>query len=447
MSRAVGFGMRTLTKLVVGLLLLCCGAARAQNVETQWSFSAVNYANAQAACGAWAATLGAGYSALPPTLYGAKPDRVAGCNYTRPDNTTGGPNNVGVTEHCPAGATWNATLLSCVGSNPCAAKASQGQEMRFTVGWARSNTPNANDLVAPPTVPPNAGCDGTCAFTLGTVVEAWRSQVPAANGLHRITADYNTTFTGLQCTTQTPGTNPNDAPIPCPGLLGQVNGKPVCFGSPSTPLPQNPRPSATPPETHGNPPAGPRPATGAGSGGGTAATPASGNGGNAGGGSNAATPGGGSDGNGQGNGTPNGTNPDGSGVGGSGTSPIGDIEFPDTCGLPGKPPCKIDETGTHNGQGVYTSANSAWDAAKQAELDGLNSPTNKLQTVPWMWGFSLPTASCSVWHFTFKGHEYTVDVCGSSAANLWRSAWAWAVYVMGALYLWRRLTSAAPGGK
>jgi hypothetical protein len=444
MSRAVGFGMRTLTKFLVGLLLLCSGAARAQNVDTQWSFSAVNYADAQAACGAWAATLGPGYSALPPTLYGAKPDRVAGCNYTRPDNTTGGPNNVGVSEHCPAGATWNATALSCVGSNPCASKSGQAATVNRTEGWAASNNPNTPLAVSTP--PASATmCESACVVNASGVDQCYRSQMPAANGMHRVSCDYKGTYSGAVCTTSPSAPeNPAASPPPCPGFQGNVNGKPVCVGAGSTPLPAAPSPSPLP-ETPGNPAAGAKPATGTGAGGdGAGRTPTTGTGGNTGGGSNAAIPGGGSSGNGQGNGA-GGAGP--GGAGGTGTSPIGDIEFPDTCGLPGKPPCKIDETGTHNGQGVYTSANSAWDAAKQAELDGLNSPTHKLQTVPWMWGFSLPTASCSVWHFTFKGHDYTVDVCGSSAANLWRSAWAWAVYVMGALYLWRRLTSAAPGGK
>lgn len=60
----------------------------------------------------------------------------------------------------------------------------------------------------------------------------------------------------------------------------------------------------------------------------------------------------------------------------------------ETCGLPGKPPCKIDETGTPTAPGVDT-------AEATAARDQLTGKIGELATIPapsWSWAFALPTS-------------------------------------------------------
>lgn len=78
-----------------------------------------------------------------------------------------------------------------------------------------------------------------------------------------------------------------------------------------------------------------------------------------------------------------------------------------TCGLPGKPPCKIDETGTPTSgtipqEAVNTSKGSALD--KVTELGNLQAPA-------WSWSFALPS-SCSVMTVgPFHTLSVQVDLC------------------------------------
>jgi hypothetical protein len=65
----------------------------------------------------------------------------------------------------------------------------------------------------------------------------------------------------------------------------------------------------------------------------------------------------------------------------------------DPCGLPGTPPCKIDETGTPSGQGVDSEGRAAMDAhgtsvgnAITGVVGGSGAPTSS-----WGFSFNLPT--------------------------------------------------------
>lgn len=62
----------------------------------------------------------------------------------------------------------------------------------------------------------------------------------------------------------------------------------------------------------------------------------------------------------------------------------------ETCGLPGKPPCKIDETGTPTAPGADTSAS---DQARDS-LTGQVEALGNLQAPAWSWSFALPS-SCA----------------------------------------------------
>lgn len=352
---------------------------------------------------------------------------------------------------CPAASVLNEVLHQCIGpDSPC--NAGEKEVKNYTVGWSLTPTADARDLVAPPANPPVNGCDGKCAEVLvQQPVECWRSQVPAATGLHRVSCDYNVTKTGGTCSTPTPGSDPTTPPLPCPGYTGYVNGKAVCVGSPSTPLPKNPPLPGTPPEGYGNPAAGGIPSTGPGSGTGPAATPASpgpnpgngpGGGSPSGGGSNAATPGGGSDGNGQVSSPGTGTT-GGSGTGTGTCTGANCTPTQDPCGLPGRPACKIDETGTPDGLGAYSAAGQNITDSMTQGVQRVNDSANKLNTLPWIWGFQLPVGTCSLIDMTTRMGPFTIDICTSPLATIWRALLGYMVATLGALYCWRSITGSS----
>lgn len=346
---------------------------------------------------------------------GTPPTRTAQCMAHSSNSNGHGPSSAfrTVYEVCPSGFQPGSGVghQHCHRPTTCASRAGQSKKFTVTRGWARSNNPDTDDLVVELPFPSSPMCDGSCLVALSSVDSAWRSQVPASNGLHRVSTTFNVTYTGSACQGGAPtAADPNSAPAPCPGYTGSVNGRPVCVGTPTTPLPQLPRPPGTPPEGHGNPGAGDKPTTGPGSGEGSGATPAVGNGGNAGGGSNAAVPGGGSEGNGQGNGTPVGTGPDGSSTGGSGpgSEPI-EVE---TCGLPGKPPCRLDETGTPTGDGAYTSATNGVNSNRDSAVQGINDAAGAGgKSTGWTFSFALPTGCSDIPLAAFAPYISGVNVC------------------------------------
>ena len=95
-------------------------------------------------------------------------------------------------------------------------------------------------------------------------------------------------------------------------------------------------------------------------------------------------------------------NPDGSTT----TAPA---EPGEVCGLPGKPACKIDETGTPQAENPdETEARTAWERLKDIATD----PASALPALPGLaWSFQLPTA-CSVIPLpAFDPFISGVDVC------------------------------------
>jgi hypothetical protein len=322
-----------------------------------------------------------------------------------------------------------------VEDNPCTALAGQTKILNETQAWARTSTPDANDIVSEVTGGAASGatssCDGQCTVTYQAVDSCWRSQIPAANGLHRVSCDLRVAITSTQCTSKASPQDSTVAPPPCPGYVGNVNGKPVCVGTSSAPLPQGATPSTQPPSAAGNPSAGDKPGSGSGSGStGATRTPTSGDGGNAGGGSSAATPGGGSEGNGQTAGTRGGA-----------TVITGEVEVDiETCGLPGKPPCKIDETGTPDGTSLQAKV-TAIGTAGTALVEGVND-VSQPSTFGWVFGVSLPESACSALQFYKPGGTWSIDPCNSSLVNTMRLLLAWFFALATALYCWRTVTAA-----
>lgn len=405
-AAAVGLGMRHVIALLLGLLV--AASSFAQSSQLEWFVTGTQgngpwtASTADGACQA----AGPSYSGAGPYTYragpisGTVPNQSAQCQFAG----TGSYVYLGATAvmRCSNGGTWNSAAQACQGANPCLEKQGQSKDMRFEVGYARSNDPNADDYVPPFTNPSNSTfCDGTCQITTGgsnTWESAWRSQVPAANGLHRISVQMPVTYNGQQCSQVSGPLDPTRAPPPCPGTLGEVNGRPVCFGTPSNPLPTTPRPGG-PPEGYGNPAGGDAPSSGPGSGSGPNATPVSGNGGPAGGGSNAAIPGGGSEGNGQGTGTPRPTNPDGTSSGGGSGSNSGE-------------PTPIDEAGMPSGAGAYDGATAGVNANRDAAVAGVNSAAGTAgKNTSWSFVFAFPTGCSEIPLGAFAPYLSGVNVC------------------------------------
>lgn len=255
---------------------------------------------------------------------------------------------------CPANSTkvgadcvCNAGLAEqggqCVDLNAqCAAKSGQDSIVNFTVGYARTPDSADLDIVGSVNQFPASGelCHQGCkvgASIGGPGVTAWRSQTPTAQGLYRLSMDLPAVQLGTACTADGGSSAPlrPDLPSPtCPGFVGEVNGKPGCYGTANNPV--NVVPADRPPvaPVAGNPAAGQKPASGEGSGTGSAGrTPTTGNGGNAGGPASAAVGGAGG-------------GAGGTAASGAGTKPTEDGKEQVACGAPGQPKCGIDESGT-----------------------------------------------------------------------------------------------------
>jgi hypothetical protein len=267
--------------------------------------------------------------------------------------------------------------------------------VNVTMGWARSGTPNAADIVGTMSLGPGDSINaGGCQMGRPyAIVDCYRSAEPSVNGLYRISCDYEFTQTGTEGATPDAKANPATPPEACAGTVGEVNGRKVCVGTPNSPLPPavGTQPAG---QNTGNPAAGPRPTTGPGSAdGGAGRTPLVGNGGNDGGGSSAAIPPGG--------------NTYGGGAGGTGQVEV----TVETCGLPGKPACRMDETGTPD---VPENTNQQKvDSATQAIKDFIANPTSAVPEFPQLnWSFQLPTGCTAISTPAFAEVGLTeIDIC------------------------------------
>lgn len=305
----------------------------------------------------------------------------------------------------PVGTTyrnWGISLANkCVVPEPeptlCAADAGTSSVMNFTVGWARSGNPDADDHVGK-VVFPNQGrgaaCVGGCSWEFtDNGVAAYRSAEPfPASGLHRLSVDFTMRGAGTACaeSPEDAAASPNAPEPPCPGFVGEVNGVTKCVGTASQPVPSPDGPTAGRQaggsEDNGNPAAGKKPDSGEGSGsGGPGRTPTSGSGGNAGGPAGAA----------------GGTRPDG-----TTTKPVEGKEQA-ACGAPGQPKCRIDESGTPSGNGVFDAANRGADETRDGWLAEI-AKAKELNSDGWTWTFQLPSGCTPL---ELPGYEMTLDVC------------------------------------
>lgn len=135
-------------------------------------------------------------------------------------------------------------------------------------------------------------------------------------------------------------------------------------------------------------------------------------------------------------------------VAGDGTTTTGDTEVPEVevCGLPGKPACKIDESGTPTGATQVAAGEAAIAAARAAEVDAVASVAQP-SALGWGFGIDLPSGACSAFTITtsrFGTHDF-FTVCGNSNVELMRSLLGWLLGILAALYCWRRVNETIAG--
>lgn len=235
---------------------------------------------------------------------------------------------------------------------PCPASGEQ-RTINFTTGYTedpqyRKNATD-NQLMAEWT---NLTANGSSCITGGgssctasvtpdasNLKKLWISATPNAQGLYRLSADYTVTFTGASCAPTTAQRNLTDAtatPATCNGTYGTVNGKAVCVPSSTATRNVVSASGGGTTATVGNPGAGTSGAVPL-----SSRVPASGTGNNDGGPVTAI------DGSPVNIGSPLPTTATSGGSTGATSGTTGPTnDDAKTCGRPGQPACKIDETGT-----------------------------------------------------------------------------------------------------
>lgn len=326
---------------------------------------------------------------------------------------------------CKPGSTENNGQCSM----PCEQGTREGRAAR--VGYARATaradgalwrTTDGRSYMAPVAGMPNPAnveapgvfCDGTCEWVQDSGLQDWWvSNDPGPTGLYSVFKEYTYIRTGGKCTGKTDAMNPDTAPPPCDGYIGTVGGKTTCVAkAPPTSAtgqsaPTGPKPTSSPagskPTDSGQPRVGP----------------------------NGETPG--KPGDRQGlqdlGGTGTGTDPTGTGTPKPSTTSTGtttttttptgtqtkiemDIE---TCGLPGKPACKIDESGTPSGEGFGNDAKGTlegeWSKLDQL-ITGIGSKGDK--DTSWAVPSWFSPGACKPWNLGTIPElsvTFSVDLC------------------------------------
>jgi len=331
----------------------------------------------------------------------------------------------------------NVEATACPGSPTCLA--GEITSYNITAGWNRGLGGNASypDRMPDGSVPAN-GYIGTPPLTMcirgciqtqvsGGPDNSWLSKV-AVNGMYRISDDWKYMKTATECTVTSSESARLDStalPPACDGSAGLINGKAVCVPTSAgqTNLLQGDKAASTVKE--GNPVSG--------SSGGLSNIPATGTGTNAGGPLTSTTnqplamPGGGPGASGPGATTSTGTT--------TATTPSTSTTTFETCGIPGQPACKIDETGTPGTatMAIDTVAIEAAQAARRGTITGKSDKS-------FLDGFSSffvtpPMATCVpiTMPISSVGVQIPpIDPCETVGGIRAFMAWLWAV---GGLFL------------
>lgn len=265
--------------------------------------------------------------------------------------------------------------------------------------------------------PPPIVCDGLCEFVSdGAAGEPWVSTTPSATGLHAVYRDQMYMSTGATCNAKTPETNP-DAPSPaCDGFTGEVNGVSRCVAkeTPGTMGPEGPKLTPTP--------AGSTPVQ---------ATDTSGLPKRLG--PNGENPGKGGDRpglldlSGTGKGVPS-TPSTGTTTKADGTKETMEFDI-EVCGLPGKPACRMDESGTPDGKGALDGPTGVLTQGQTDVIGALNQH-KALQAPAWSWTFALPSGCTAL---TLEAFAIVLDICQWQGMihSLMSIAWIMAAVFLG----------------
>jgi hypothetical protein len=350
-----------------------------------------------------------------------------------------------VTPYCPVGTSVSGASCACnagtdeVGGqcvphvNACTPKTGKVGVTNWTQGFTRTSNEGDVQGVGPVNRPPTDGvvCDAGCTVSIqmaGPGVQYYASQSPTADGLYRRSVDYPNIGLGSECTAQSKdsGAQKTTAAPPCPGTVGEVNGKTTCVGTPAKPVTTTPTDVPPAPPIAGNPSAGAKPSTGDGSGTGSSGrTPGTGDGGNAGGPAAAGVGGVG--------GGAGGTAAGGDGSGSGTTTKPADGKEQTACGAPGQPVCavKVDEKGTPE------TAGTSFDEAK-AKMEETKGKTDEQLTKAAGTGdkgffepirslfWAPPVAACETFDLPQQVGGLKLDACGvvDGVRNAMALVWA-----------------------
>ncbi|MGY8587893.1 hypothetical protein QRO08_06365 [Paracidovorax citrulli] len=290
--------------------------------------------------------------------------------------------------------------------------------LNYTRGWARGPLPNKQDQLGATADIPTSICNEGCKYAVLGNEQAYRSQVPSAQGLYRLSSDVSVIQTDQQCVADatTTAVSPQTPDKPCPGQLGELDGKPYCAVAPGDTGVQPAGPPGKEADDKGNPSAGTKPSSGEGSGtGGVGRTPSQGSGGNAGGPAGAAF---------GGSGNKPGDKPDGT------TNKPGDGKEQAACGAPGQPKCAIDETGTPKvSPNEYDKAVDQYKIDMDAIRAKVAGTEDKSYFEGWksMW-FAPAVAACQPFALpSVLGVSLAIDPCAVVEGIRYFMAYVWAI--------------------
>jgi hypothetical protein len=359
---------------------------------------------------------------------------VVSCPTTAPANATwhifarykSSPTAENWSTHLDQNVTQSITAAQVACPTECEEKQGTTEPKNLTIGWSRYDAdayPEGSTSYETKAIATGAAlvgqtiCDGTCSISVGAPRKFWHAREPNAQGLYRLSTTNDVTYTGASCTGVDEHASDVAPSPPCEGYLGELNGKPTCVAPMGLPDPSISHPV---PAVKGNPSAGGEGTAPLGSSGG-------GTGGTAGG------PGRSGDGD-----VREGTEApgdDGGSGGGGGSTPI-EVEI-ETCGLPGKPPCKIDETGTPTPGDLNAAGTDARAEIDQAEQEGkglIEGMAQRTDGKPqWTWSFALPSG-CSP--YPLEAFAFSIDICQwqpmihDLMSLVWIAATIWACVAM-----------------
>lgn len=322
-------------------------------------------------------------------------------------------NSSAVPGGCQCSTNYEESGGQCVPKvNKCTVQMNKPQTVNWTLGWTR--TPDDTDsrwVGGQMSVPPSGGmaCVDGCEVGINLTLSGppQKSQTPGANGLYRVTAPFEALGRGNECTQNTKDADKSTPIMPCPGYVGEVDGKLGCYGTAEKPVTtvDKPIPGGQAPIA-GNPPAGtPAPASsGVGPTTGAGRTPTTGTGGNDGGPASAANGG-------------KGGGAGGAASGTGGTKNAEGKEEKDPCGAPGQAVCSVkvdeDKTPKDGGDGMKTTA---LDQAMDKGVEGLQKAINP-GGMDTSWG-GIPSwfrsEACTPWvlgTFPFINQTLTLNIC------------------------------------